>query len=94
MSVETEAIAAAFQSLADVFAASEYADQCAIGVWTDDPARPGVTAVVFQGKLYALVIPDSYTALDGRTLTDVVNGVIINAYMEWEADRRRLMSAA
>lgn len=89
MSVETEAIAA-FQSLVDVFAESEYVDQCAIGVWTDDPNRPGVTAVVFQRKLYALVIPDSYTLLDGRVLTDIVNGVILNAYMEWETDRRRL----
>lgn len=87
-------IAAAFTDLANVVGASDYADQCAIGVWTDDPMNPGVTAVVFQGKLYALVIPDSYTRLSGSMLSDIVNGTVLNAYIEWDADRRRLMKSA
>lgn len=94
MTATTDAILDSFQSLATVFGASEYANMCAIGVATDDPASPGATAVVFQGKLYALVIPDSYTSFDGRTLTDIVNGVIVNAYAEWQADRQRLVVAA
>lgn len=67
MSVTTESILSAFQELSAVFETSEYADMCAIGVWTDNPASPGVSAVVFQGKLYALTIPDSYTSLDGKS---------------------------
>lgn len=87
-------IAAAFADIAIVVSASDYADQCAIGIWTDDPMSPGVTAVVFQGKLYALVIPDSYTRLDGRMLSDIVNGTVLNAFIEWGADRRRLNQGA
>lgn len=77
-----------------MFETSEYADMCAIGVWTDNPASPGVSAVVFQGKLYALTIPDSYTSLDGKVLTEIVNAVILNAFIEWDVDRQRLLSQA
>lgn len=94
MSAVMERISGAFQNISDLFGAAEYADACAIGVWTDDPSDPGVTAVVFQGKLYALTIPDSYTSFSGEVLSDIVNGVIVNAYIEWGADRKRLMSAA
>jgi hypothetical protein len=94
MSTTTDRITDAFQAIADVYAAVEYADMCALGVWTDDPADPGVTAVVFQGKLYSLIIPTSYLALEPDTLSDVVNAVIVNAFVEWQSDRQRLIDAA
>jgi len=93
MSTTTAQITEAFQAIVDVYAAVEYADTCAIGVWTDDPGDPGVTAVVFQNKLYALIIPDSYRSLAGDTISDVVNAVIMNAFIEWQADRQRLIDA-
>lgn len=94
MTTALEDIRAAFDGLNDVFAASEYANMCAFGVWTDDPSDPGVTAVVFQGKLYALTVPDSYTTMDPLVFTDLVNTVIINAFIEWNLDRKRLMASA
>lgn len=90
MSATKDRIYAALNGLQTIYGVSEYADMCAIGVYTDDPTAPGVTAVVFQGQLYALVIPDSYTNLPPDTLSQTVNAVIINAYREWGADRRRL----
>lgn len=87
-------IRSAFDGLNDALAVSDYADKCAIGVWTDDPSDPGVTAVVFQGKLYALTIPDAYTTMDPLALTDLVNLVIVNAFIEWNEDRKRLLAAA
>lgn len=90
MSETKDAIFAAFNKVQSVFDASEFADMCAIGVYSDDPESPGVTAVVFQGQLYSLVIPDSYLNLPPNTITNVVNAVIINAYREWGADRMRL----
>jgi hypothetical protein len=92
MSTVTDNISSAFQELVDVFEAAEYADLCAIGVWTDNPSNPGVTAIVFQGKLYALTVPDSYTSLDPVVLTDIINAVILNAFIEWDADRQRLLA--
>lgn len=56
MSVTSE-IMAAFDAVKNVAAASEYADNHALGVWTDDPADPGVTAVVMNGALYSLSFP-------------------------------------
>ena len=91
MSAVTDSIIAAFDALQETYSLTEYADSCAVGVWTDDPADPGVTAVVFQGKLFSLVIPDSYLQLDGPTLSDIINAVIINAYIEWDSDRGRIL---
>lgn len=87
-------IQSAFDSVSALFRASEYADACAIGVWSDDPQNPGITAVVFQGKLYALVIPDSWKSRSPEDLTDVINAVLINAYAEWNADHDRLSRLA
>lgn len=94
MSTITDNINSAFQELVGVFETAEYADLCAIGVWTDNPSNPGVTAIVFQGKLYALTVPDSYTSLDSVVLTDIINAVILNAFIEWDTDRQRLMTQA
>lgn len=73
---------------------AQYADQCAVGVWTDDPAAPGCSAVVFQGKLYALVIPDAYADLPLPELSALVSGVIHNAWIEWQQDHARLVKVA
>lgn len=67
MSTTTSTIADALRDLASTFTVAQYADQCAVGVWTDDPAAPGCSAVVFQGKLYALVIPDAYADLPSQS---------------------------
>ena len=93
MSATNDRIFAALDGLQSVYGVTEYADMCAIGVYTDDPASPGVSAVVFQGQLYALVIPDSYLNLPPDTITNVVNAVILNAYREWSADRAHLSRA-
>lgn len=90
----TSPIVEALNALADTFNVAQYADQCAIGVWTDDPAAPGCSAVVFQGKLYALVIPDAYSELDPADLSALVSGVISNAWVEWHRDHARLVSVA
>lgn len=89
-----QAIRDAFSSVAAMFDAADYAEECAIGVWTDDPERPGVTAVVFQRQLFSLTIPDGYKSMSPEDLTDVVNGVLINAYIEWGLDRDRLANAS
>lgn len=94
MSKVSDSINSAFQTAIGVCGASQYADACAIGVWADDPADPGCSAVVFQGKLYALVIPDSYLTMEPVELSVLINAVIFNAYIEWNRDRARLMSAA
>lgn len=94
MTTTLDDIRAAFEGINDAIAANEYASACAIGVWTDDPADPGVSAVVFQGKLYALTIPDAYTSMEPLVLTDLVNTVIVNAFIEWDEDRKRLLAAA
>lgn len=94
MASTLEDIASSFRELDSVASASDYAYRCAIGIWTDDPGNPGVTAVVFEGKLYALVIPDGYTHLDGKMLSDIINGVVVNAFIEWNADHHRLMQGA
>lgn len=62
----------------------------AAGVWADNPAAPGVFAVVFQGKLTELVIPDSYLKLRPQELADVINAVIANAVVDIRDARRRL----
>lgn len=94
MSQVTDRISSAIQSVIDVYGASQYADACAVGVWADDPAAPGCSAVVFQGKLYALIIPDSYLSMDPTELSILINSTIFNAYVEWSNDRSRLMSQA
>lgn len=94
MSSTLDDIRAAFDQIGDVFRADDYAQACAIGVWTDDPQHPGVTAVVFQGKLYSLSVPNSWRVKDPRELTDVINAVLINAYAEWALDRARLAQSA
>lgn len=87
-------IRAAFDNIGEMFHSEDYAQACAIGVWTDDPKSPGITAVVFQGKLYSLVIPDAWKLRDPQELTDVVNAVLVNAYIEWSIDRARLAASA
>ena len=94
MSTSLEEISAAFDGINEAFSASDYANMCAIGVWPDDPGDPGITVVVFQGKLYAITIPDSYTNMDPLVITDLINSGIVNAYIEWDTDRKRLMTAA
>lgn len=59
----------------------------AVGMWADDPTDPGVTAVVCQGKLTDLTIPETYMQLPGQTLADLVNAVIVNAFIEWNRTR-------
>lgn len=90
----TSPIIDALRGLADTFSVAQYADQCAIGVWTDDPKAPGCSAVVFQGKLYALVIPDSYASVNPADLSVLVSGVIGNAWIEWQRDHARLVTEA
>lgn len=94
MTATTSPIVDALRGLADTYHVARYADQCAIGVWTDDPAAPGCSAVVFQGKLYALVIPDSYADLTPAELSAIVSGVIHNAWIEWQRDHTRLLTGA
>ena len=84
----------ALRGLADTFNVARYADQCAVGVWTDDPNAPGCSAVVFQGKLYALVIPDTYADVNPADLSVLVSGVIGNAWIEWQRDHARLVTEA
>lgn len=94
MSAAIERIRSSVDSLNRVHANGEYATSCAIGVWTDDPKYPGVTAVVFQGRLYELIIPDDYKKkMPTQDLDDLVGAVVLNAFLEWEVDRKRLMSA-
>lgn len=54
-----------------------------VGMWADDPKDPGVTAIVCQGKLVDLTIPETYMRLNPQTLADIVNAVIANAFFEW-----------
>lgn len=92
---DTDAIASAFDALRRVGETDDYATSCAVGVWTDNPASPGVTAVVFQGQLYALIIPDAYQQqMDPQVLTDMVRATVLNAVIEWERDRKRLLAAS
>lgn len=85
---------AAFTRIGDMFRAEDYSQACAIGVWTDDPESPSVTAVVFQGRLYSLVVAEAWRRRDPRDLTDVVNAVLINAFAEWSIDKERLFDSA
>lgn len=94
MSQVAARISSAIQSVIDVYGASQYADECAVGVWADDPAAPGCSAVVFQGKLYALVVPDSYMTMNPDELSTLINATIFNAYVEWSNDRSRLIESA
>ena len=64
----------------------------AVGVWADDPHNPGVVAIVSQGTLQELVIPDSYIRLDPQALSDIINAVVVNAHLDWNADRHRLLA--
>lgn len=94
MSAAIERIRSSVDSLNRVYESGEYATSCAIGVWTDDPKYPGVVAVVFQGKLYELVVPDDYKKkMPKQDLDDLVGAVVLNAFLEWEVDRKRLMAA-
>lgn len=54
-----------------------------VGMWADDPKDPGVTAIVSQGRLVDLTIPEAYMRLNPQTLADIVNAVIANAFFEW-----------
>lgn len=81
-----ENIESAFDNLAELEQARNFAYQAAIGVWADDPLDPGASAVVWQGKLFSLALPDSYLKLSADELTHIVNNVIINAFVEWRKE--------
>jgi len=53
-----------------------------VGVWLDDPDRPGVSAFVNQGRLTRLVIPQAYMGMRREELEAVINAVIINAHLD------------
>jgi hypothetical protein len=82
----------ALDSFPDVFGDRDRAATAAVGIWADDPANPGVIAIVSQGKLQELVIPDSYIRLAPQALSDLINAVVTNAYLDWNAARQRLLA--
>lgn len=93
MSETKDAIYAAFDKVTEMYRQTDKLDTCALGVWVDDPKNPGVCAVVRGGKLYSLLIADSYAdRMSPSELELIVNATIINAYLEWSADRVRLGS--
>lgn len=91
MSDTKEAIYAALNKVSSIYRRTDTLSTCAVGIWADNPSNPGVVAVVREGKLYALSIADSYTAMPPQDLEVIINATIINAYLEWSADRARLM---
>lgn len=94
MTATIDRLRGAFSEVQKVHDNGEYAASCAIGLWTDDPKVPGVIAVVFQGSLYALIVPDDYRKrIPKPELEDLVNSVVMNAFIEWDEDRKRLLAA-
>lgn len=84
----------AISALAHSFGDRDRASLLAAGVWTDDPAALGILAVVHGGKLQELVIPDSYLQLKPIELADIINAVIVNAFLDWNTSRGDLLYAA
>jgi len=67
------------------------ANSMAVGVWADDPAAPGIMAIVLAGNLHTLYVSSRYRSkLPPRALKDATDAVVLNAYLACHDDRQRL----
>lgn len=77
--------------------AANYAFHMALGQFgtTDPPEDPGCTAIVLEGKLFALALCDEYArSRDAEFVSFTVNSVIMSAFRAWKADYERLVKLA
>ena len=93
MSETKDRIFAALDKMSAAYRKTDTLETSAVGVWADNPANPGVVAVVRDGKLQSLSIADSYIALPTADLEIIVNATIVNAYLDWSNDRARLTTS-
>ena len=84
----------AYAHLAEMETAEDFAMNAAIGVWGDDPVDPGVSAVVWQGKLFSLAIPDAYLKVSPEELSYIISAVTINAFVQWRLEFDKWREAA
>ena len=80
----------AFDALTKSLSIGPAVEDLAVGIWTDDPENPGITAIVFQGDLIALTIPKKYERLTATQLLTVCDAVVGNAWMAYQKDKARL----
>lgn len=77
----------AAQRLEDVWGQAAFISAEATGIAIDDPNDPHVAVAVHDGRIVYIGISDPMMRAGLDQLADVLNGLIVNAFGRWRAQR-------
>lgn len=78
------------QQMESIDARRRFAFENARGVFSDDAATPSIMFMAWKGKICGIKIADPVCKLPKEEITDMLNGVMINACEAWLTDYQKL----